>query len=42
MDKASLQKFIKDNFNQDVDGRSSEMNLREKAKQLIDQFGLPQ
>ena len=42
MDKASLQKFIKDNFNQDVDGRSSELNLREKAKQLIDQFGLPQ
>lgn len=42
MDKASLQKFIKDNFNQDVDGRLSEMKVREQAKMLVDQFGLPQ
>ena len=42
MDKESLQKFIKDNFNQDVDGRLAEIKVREKAKQLIDQFGLPQ
>lgn len=41
MDKASLQKFIKDNFNQDVDGRLSEMKVREQAKMLVDQFGLP-
>lgn len=41
MDKGSLQQFIKNNFNQEVDGRLSEVKLREQAKQLIDQFGLP-
>lgn len=41
MNKDALATFILENFNQKVNGRSSEQTLREQAKNLIDRFGMP-